>query len=138
MCPLFFRRSHAFLPSVRSFVFVAKSERVKDKSYRGGGAGGQPPQAPKPPPAAAVRRFLCLFRRLLGLFAVALSAFCVRVGGSACSRAGLRRRACGAPPSVGGCSACWLVGLFWGSFVVPFDGGGCRAFLLAALCLCAF
>ena len=83
MCPLSFRRSHAFLPFARSFVVVEKAERVKDKSYSGGGARGQPKPQPKPPLAAAAKGFLRLFRRSLRLPFVALSAFCVRVWGSA-------------------------------------------------------
>jgi len=72
--PFPFCRSAVFLPFLRRFVVVVVSERVKDKSYRGGRARWQPKPPPKPPQAAAARRFLCLFRRRLWRCAWALWA----------------------------------------------------------------
>ena len=123
---------------MRKFFAVAKSERVKDKSYSGGGAREQPKPQPQPPQAAAASGYLCLFRQRLGLFAVALLAFCVRVWGSVAVRAACRRRACVAALAVGRRCAAVLAWLCLLSFATSLAGGGRFAFGLAGLWLCAF
>ena len=60
--PFPFCRSAVFSPSALKFFAAEKAERVKDKSYSGGGARGQPKPPPQPPKAAAAGGYLCLFR----------------------------------------------------------------------------